>query len=209
MRLMILSVAMAAVLLNPLDMDRVHPEVSTKEGDDRAKMIRLLGTCSRILKEERQRWVNIHRNPIPDDVKIEEVESGYKFRVTIETGVKNEVNRKPITRVYEVLDKKKQERFERSKFFGNLSQKVEVDAFILASGSYRAGWRPAFAAGLRFTALPGPLSDIGIGAYTTLLSAGGSVYYTSKHIFGLSLHILLGTNWQGQFSPGIGVGYKF
>lgn len=160
-----------------------------------------LDRSNRLLSEERQRWKNLHGNPPPDQVEFVPGDREILMRVTIDSGVKNAVNGKPITREYR-LDVNP----DRIRIV------TKADVWMLGSAVYREGILPGVAVGWRPFGKGWPaqeLAPIGFSAYWNILSAGGSAYYVFPSMPTLSLHVLFGVNVSGQICPGVAVGLIF
>ena len=159
-----------------------------------------LRECSSIVKQERDRWVNIHSNPVKDKVTVTEKEKSLEIDISIDTGISNDVNSYPIMRKYELT---------RTPWFEKPIP--DMDLYMAASMSLNAGWRPAIGIGFQPEILERFTNGyrVGVGLYTTFLTGGLDIYVLMKNTKFLSFHLLIGADWDGKPSPGIGLGVSF
>lgn len=156
-----------------------------------AKAISFIGEYLKVLGEEKERWTKIHSNPVPDTVKVENTGDEVVVTFEIDSGVKNLINDKPIRRRY-TLNK-------RRRLLGN------ADILLGASLALHDGWRPVVGMGLPIPFLA-RFGTVGIGAYTTVYSIGGTLYGELPWVPGLMLQYIVGVNWHGESVQGIGLG---
>jgi len=161
----------------------------------------LLEKNRNILKQERNRWHNIHDNPVPDEVTVvyDEKNREVVVSVDIDTGIQNEINRQHITR---------EQRFSvLTPDIGLLP--APFDFHIGAGLSYKSGYRPVIGLGLRlgslFPAIPKYMGRISGILYTTIFSTGFGAGYVLSDTYRVSVHLLGGYDYTGVVTPGFAV----
>ena len=155
-----------------------------------------------ILIQEKERWIDIHTKPEKDKVYVENTEDGIKLDLEILPSIKNEVNNKSITRTYYIKETSRSV-LHRLFIFDDYSFKL--DFMLLSTINYPNGLLPAWTVGIS----PNFLKGFGASIYTNCYSVGSSIYYLSTKYYDIGFHLMLGIDWEGNLSPGIGIGYRF
>jgi len=162
------------------------------------KVSELLITATKVIKQEKKRWENIHGNPIGDIVNVIDKNDNVTIDIEINTQVDTIINNQPITRKYIIGTPK------------NKNINTNLDFIILATYSISDGLKPAICVGYKpFRKVNiGMLKKVGASIYTTIYSAGSTLYYCpTDH---LSLHIMGGYSIAAKdVSLGLGIGAQF
>lgn len=164
----------------------------------------LLQRTSILLKQERKRWKTIHTNPVPDNITAtyEADRSVLTLTVSIDTGIKNEINSEPITRTYTIPVTKPRARVLPQPFT------------LIAGASYmgQTGLRPLIGIGVieipGISKLSAELARVSLFCYTTVYSAGVGCGYLLSEEYRVSVDVLAGTQLPtGILSAGIGISF--
>lgn len=170
---MILSTCSLALPGKPADKSKEQAQRAA-DAADAAQVVkrahRALKQSSELLKQERTRWKNIHDNPVPDKVKVLPLKNGVRVEWEIDTGVHNMINSKPIMRTYDLTtDGTLKE--DKSYFLDNFG------LLVMASVNVRGQLSPALGVGFH----PKLLKQFGAGAYASIYSVGGILYWYPRH----------------------------
>lgn len=161
----------------------------------------MLKTHKRILEQEKKRWQTIHSNPVTDKVTLVKGEKEGEYIITsvIDTGVNNEVNSHPITRkTVMTIDN------DRGPFFDS------INLNLMAWASYSHGITPAVSVCYSPPFIKSLIGhEIGIGAYTNLITSGLDIEYRHRVMKRVSLHITVGSGMDRKVVPGIAIGVRF
>lgn len=170
----------------------IHTIANSKPSDKNyADAIGALTQANELLKEEQTRWNAIHSNPVTDKWKVTQEGENINVDVTIDTSISNAINSDPIQRKYTIVPDK---------------YKLWAPLDLMVSGSLIStiGFRPTFGMGWKLPFY----NDFGITANTSFYNINAGVYYTNKIIPYGFVQGLLGIEFGGRITLGVGIGIK-
>ena len=169
--------------------------------------------ANKLLKEERKRWEEIHKQKIetqPKEAELTTTKEDITVKVTIEPKVENEINSQPITREYHFGRK------PSNSLLDYLDIGVMFSYSISASNEDLVGVRgllPGLFLGVRpldhWAKIPDQARGWGLGVYCNILTAGGTIYYSHPKMQNASIHLLVGWDYKGNITPGLALGVRF
>ena len=172
------------------------PILAHAEAND-SEAVSLLTETRELLGQEKIRWQRIHETPYTDQVTLTQTGKELTIDVCIDPKVQNIINKEPITRKY-VFEQNTVKRLWYVPPYAGVAAHVSAD-----------GLRPALYAGWGKEILTYGIYHgyVGAGPYTTLTSAGCTIFYRDSMWYTVSIMITVGCTWSGKLFPGFAIGF--